>query len=80
MKPRRTIALAACGAALIAAPEALGAPGLANPLGRLDDTVSDLATYAYWAGVRAGAAAGPGTTTVPEGVRYVCSRTSVRSR
>jgi hypothetical protein len=39
-----------------AAPEAFSAPGIANPLGRLDDTVSDLATYAYWAGIRAGAA------------------------
>lgn len=39
-----------------AAPAAFSAPGTANPLDRLDDAVSDLATYAYWAGIRAGAA------------------------
>ena len=38
-----------------AAPAALNASGR-NPLGQLDDAVSDLATYAHWAGIRAGAA------------------------
>ena len=39
-----------------AAPEAFSAPGTAHLLGQLDDAVSDLATYAHWAGIRAGAA------------------------